>query len=65
MASPPDFWDDAPHEYLSVENLSLVSAVCCYCVLLSGVAKRYHAELCVISNSMKCTVYFEYAVRIE
>lgn len=44
VATPPDFWPDSPRELLSPEDLFLASAVSCYGVSLSGVAKRYHAE---------------------
>ncbi|TFF92776.1 OsmC family peroxiredoxin [Candidatus Thorarchaeota archaeon] len=44
VATPPDFWADAPAGVLSPEDLFLASAVSCYGVSLSGVAKRYHGE---------------------
>ncbi|MFW9767530.1 MAG: OsmC family protein [Candidatus Thorarchaeota archaeon] len=44
IATPPDFWPESPKELLSPEDLFVASAVACYGVSLSGVAKRYHAE---------------------
>ena len=45
VATPIDFWPDSPPDVLSPEDLFLASAVTCYGVSLSGVAKRFHAEL--------------------
>ena len=44
VATPLDFWPNGPNGVLSPEDLFLASAVTCYGVSLSGVAKRYHAE---------------------
>lgn len=44
VATPLDFWPNSPPGILSPEELYLASAVTCYGVSLSGVAKRYHAE---------------------
>jgi organic hydroperoxide reductase OsmC/OhrA len=44
VATPPDFWSESPKELISPEDLFVASAVSCYGVSLSGVAKRYHAE---------------------
>jgi organic hydroperoxide reductase OsmC/OhrA len=44
VATPHDFWAESPKELLSPEDLFVASAVSCYGVSLSGVAKRYHAE---------------------
>lgn len=44
VATPPDFWADSPQELMSPEDMFVASAVACYGVSLSGVAKRFHAE---------------------
>jgi organic hydroperoxide reductase OsmC/OhrA len=44
VATPSDFWPDSPKQTISPEDLFLASAVSCYGVSLSGVAKRFHAE---------------------
>lgn len=44
VATPPDFWPESPKELISPEDMFLASAVACYGVSLSGVAKRFHAE---------------------
>jgi organic hydroperoxide reductase OsmC/OhrA len=44
VATPPDFWPESPKELLSPEDLFVASALACYGVSLSGIAKRYHAE---------------------
>ncbi|MFW9809251.1 MAG: OsmC family protein [Candidatus Thorarchaeota archaeon] len=44
VATPSDFWPESPKELLSPEDLFVASAVSCYGVSLSGVAKRFHAE---------------------
>ncbi|MHA2026982.1 MAG: OsmC family protein [Candidatus Thorarchaeota archaeon] len=44
IATPPDFWADSPKGHLSPEDLFVASAVSCFGVSLSGVAKRFHAE---------------------
>lgn len=44
VATPPDFWPESPKEVISPEDLFVASAVSCYGVTLSGVAKRFHAE---------------------
>jgi len=44
VATPPDFWAESPRELLSPEDLFVASALSCYGVSLSGVAKRYRAE---------------------
>jgi organic hydroperoxide reductase OsmC/OhrA len=44
VATPPDFWTESPKELLSPEDLFVASAVSCYGVTLSNIAKRYHAE---------------------
>lgn len=45
VATPSDFWPESPKEAISPEDLFLASAVACYGVSLSGVSKRFHAEL--------------------
>ena len=45
VATPIDFWPESPREVISPEDLFVASAVSCYGVTLSGVAKRFHAEL--------------------
>ncbi|UCH05068.1 MAG: OsmC family protein [Candidatus Thorarchaeota archaeon] len=45
IATPQDFWPKSPKNLLSPEDLFVASAVSCYGVTLSGVAKRFHAEL--------------------
>ncbi|MHA1949658.1 MAG: OsmC family protein [Candidatus Thorarchaeota archaeon] len=44
VATPPDFWPESPKDLLSPEDLFVASAVSCYGVSLTGVAKRFHAE---------------------
>ncbi|MHA2601492.1 MAG: OsmC family protein [Candidatus Thorarchaeota archaeon SMTZ1-83] len=44
VATPADFWPESPKDLLSPEDLFVASAVTCYGVSLSGVAKRFHAE---------------------
>ncbi|MFW9851027.1 MAG: OsmC family protein [Candidatus Thorarchaeota archaeon] len=44
IATPLDFWPDAPVDKLSPEDLFLASAVTCYGVSMHGVAKRFHVE---------------------
>jgi organic hydroperoxide reductase OsmC/OhrA len=44
VATPLDFWPNRPLDMISPEDMYLTSAVTCYGVSLSGVAKRYHAE---------------------
>ena len=44
VATPLDFWPNSPSDIISPEHMFLASAVTCYGVSLSGVAKRYHAE---------------------
>lgn len=44
VATPPDFWPESPKDIISPEDLFVASAVSCYGVSLSGVAKRFHAE---------------------
>lgn len=44
VATPPDFWSDSPKDVISPEDLFVASALSCYGVSLSGVAKRYHGE---------------------
>ncbi|MFX1416751.1 MAG: OsmC family protein [Promethearchaeota archaeon] len=44
VATPPDFWPDSPKDTISPEELFVASAVSCYGVSLSGVAKRFHGE---------------------
>lgn len=45
VATPLDFWPDRPNGIISPEDLFLASVVSCYGVSLSGVSKRFHAEL--------------------
>lgn len=45
VATPPDFWPEGPRDLLSPEDLFVASAISCYGVSLSGVSKRFHAEL--------------------
>jgi organic hydroperoxide reductase OsmC/OhrA len=40
VATPLDFWPESPPGTLSPEDLFLASAVSCYGVSLTGVAKR-------------------------
>jgi len=42
VATPPDFWSESPKELISPEDLFVASALSCYGVSLSGVAKRFH-----------------------
>ncbi len=44
VATPPDFSPESPKDVISPEDLFVASAVSCYGVSLSGVAKRFHAE---------------------
>ncbi len=44
VATPTDFWPEAPKDVLSPEDLFVAAAVSCYGVSLVGVAKRFHAE---------------------
>ena len=44
VATPLDFWPECPPGTLSPEDLFLASAVSCYGVSLTGIAKRFHAE---------------------
>ena len=44
IATPPDFWSESPKKLYSPEDLFVASALSCYGVSLSGVAKRYHTE---------------------
>ena len=44
VATPPDFWLDSPKDIISPEDLFVASALSCYGVSLSGVAKRFHGE---------------------
>ncbi|MFW9788429.1 MAG: OsmC family protein [Candidatus Thorarchaeota archaeon] len=44
VATPPDFWAESPKDILSPEDLFVASALSCYGVSLSGVAKRFHGE---------------------
>jgi len=44
IATPLDFWPDAPVDKFSPEDLFLASAVTCYGVSMHGVAKRFHVE---------------------
>lgn len=44
IATPLDFWPDAPIDKISPEDLFLGSAVACFGVSMHGVAKRYHVE---------------------
>lgn len=44
VATPIDFWPDAPTDVLSPEDLFVASVVSCYGVSLSSVSKRFHAE---------------------
>jgi organic hydroperoxide reductase OsmC/OhrA len=45
VATPLDFWPEGPIDIISPEELFVASAVSCYGVTLSGVSKRFHAEL--------------------
>lgn len=44
IATPSDFWPESPKELISPEDLFVASALSCYGVSLSGVAKRFHGE---------------------
>jgi organic hydroperoxide reductase OsmC/OhrA len=44
VATPLDFWSESPKELISPEDLFVASALSCYGVSLSGVAKRFHGE---------------------
>jgi organic hydroperoxide reductase OsmC/OhrA len=44
IATPPNFWPESPKDMISPEDLFVASALSCYGVSLSGVAKRFHAE---------------------
>ena len=44
VATPPDFWPESPKDIISPEDLFVASALSCYGVSLSGVAKRFHGE---------------------
>ncbi len=44
VATPLDFWPQAPAGILSPEDLFVAAIVTCYGVSLSGVAQRFHAE---------------------
>jgi organic hydroperoxide reductase OsmC/OhrA len=44
VATPPDFWPESPKDIISPEDLFVASALACYGVSLSGVAKRFHGE---------------------
>ncbi|MDF1538972.1 MAG: OsmC family protein [Candidatus Thorarchaeota archaeon] len=44
IATPLDFWPDAPVDKISPEDLFLGSAVACFGVSMHGVAKRFHVE---------------------
>jgi organic hydroperoxide reductase OsmC/OhrA len=44
ISTPIDFWPEAPTDLLSPEDLFVASALSCYGVSLSGVAKRFRAE---------------------
>lgn len=44
VATPLDFWPESPKELISPEDLFVASALSCYGVSLSGVAKRFHGE---------------------
>jgi len=44
VATPVDFWPESPKDIISPEDLFVASALSCYGVSLSGVAKRFHAE---------------------
>ncbi|MFX1263204.1 MAG: OsmC family protein [Promethearchaeota archaeon] len=56
VATPPDFWPESPRELISPEELFLASAVSCYGVSLSGVAKRFHAEFSEFSVKSEATL---------
>jgi organic hydroperoxide reductase OsmC/OhrA len=45
VATPLDFWPESPIDIISPEELFVASVVSCYGVSLSGVSKRFHAEL--------------------
>ncbi|MHA1906936.1 MAG: OsmC family protein [Candidatus Thorarchaeota archaeon] len=44
IATPLDFWPEAPVDKISPEDLFLGAAVACYGVSMHGVAKRFHVE---------------------
>jgi organic hydroperoxide reductase OsmC/OhrA len=44
ISTPYDFWPEAPQGLMSPEDLFVASALSCYGVSLSGVAKRFHAD---------------------
>ncbi|MFW9802887.1 MAG: OsmC family protein [Candidatus Thorarchaeota archaeon] len=56
VATPPDFWSESPKELISPEDLFLASAVSCYGVSLSGVAKRFHAKFSEFSVKSEATL---------
>lgn len=43
VATPLDFWPDAPTDVVSPEELFVAAAISCYGVSLSGVSKKFHA----------------------
>jgi organic hydroperoxide reductase OsmC/OhrA len=45
VATPLDFWPESPIDIVSPEELFVASAVSCYGVSLSGISRRFHAEL--------------------
>ena len=44
ITTPSDFWSESPTGMISPEDLFVASALSCYGVSLSGVAKRLHTE---------------------
>jgi organic hydroperoxide reductase OsmC/OhrA len=44
VATPIDFWPQAPTDVLSPEDLFVASVVTCYGVSLSGIANRFHTQ---------------------
>ena len=56
VSTPVDFWAEAPEGLVSPEDLFVASALSCYGVSLSGVAKRFHAEFTDFSLSATGTL---------
>lgn len=57
VATPADFWPESPKDIISPEDLFVASALSCYGVSLSGVAKRFHAEFRDFHLSAKGTLH--------
>lgn len=59
VSTPVDFWPEASTDLISPEDLFVASALSCYGVSLSGVAKRFHAEFTDFSLSSVGTLQME------